>query len=100
MSTSKNFIIVDRSEPSESIESLPALSPRELDVLQVMAKGKSRAMIAESLNVSPHTITTHIKHIYKKLGVHSGTEAIFISQKMGLLTVSAEGGLGLLNNKQ
>lgn len=85
MSTSKNFIIVDRSEPSESMESLPALSPRELDVLQVMAIGHSRAMIAKSLNVSPHTVTTHIKHIYKKLGAHSRTEAIFIAQQKQII---------------
>ncbi|MBL4760636.1 MAG: response regulator transcription factor [Mariprofundaceae bacterium] len=86
-SIAKYALKTDRSEPAENIEALFVLSPRELDVLQIMALGHSRSMIAESLNLSPHTVTTHIKHIYKKLGVHTRTEAFFIAQKKGLLRV-------------
>jgi DNA-binding NarL/FixJ family response regulator len=52
------------------------LTPRETEVLELLAKGKSYSSIAEQLFVDKETIRTHIKNIYWKLEVHSKAEAI------------------------
>ena len=61
------------------------LSPRESEVLGLVAKGFNFAEIARLLAVSPHTITAHVKKIYQKLAVHSRGEAVYEATKMGLL---------------
>lgn len=66
-------------------ESQPTLTKREKSVLTLIAKGYSRQEVAENLNMSQHTVTTHIKHIYHKLSVHSRTEAVFEAYQMGLI---------------
>jgi DNA-binding CsgD family transcriptional regulator len=53
-----------------------ALSEREWDVARGVARGLSNKAIAEALHVSPRTVSTHLDHIYKKLGVHSRTALI------------------------
>jgi len=65
--------------------SQPSLTKREKSVLTLIAKGYSRHEVAENLNMSQHTVTTHIKHIYRKLSVHSRTEAVFEACQMGLI---------------
>ncbi len=52
------------------------LTPRELAVLQSLAKGNSYKMVAAELDISIETVRTHIKRIYEKLHVHSVAEAI------------------------
>jgi DNA-binding NarL/FixJ family response regulator len=52
------------------------LSPRELDVVNGIVDGKSYKMIADDLYVSINTIRTHIKNIYKALGINSKAELI------------------------
>ncbi len=64
---------------------LPALSPRENEVLGLIAKGFNFAEIARLLDVSPHTITAHVKNIYQKLAVHSRGEAVYEASKLGLI---------------
>jgi DNA-binding NarL/FixJ family response regulator len=66
-------------------DSQPTLTEREKSVLTLIAKGYSRQEVAENLGVSQHTVTTHIKHIYRKLSVHSRTEAVFEAYQMGLI---------------
>jgi DNA-binding NarL/FixJ family response regulator len=63
----------------------PSLTQRESEVLALIAKGFSFAEIARLLEVSPHTITAHVKRIYQKLAVHSRGEAVYEAGKMGLL---------------
>jgi DNA-binding NarL/FixJ family response regulator len=57
------------------------LSPRELEVLELLASGKSYSAIADNLFVDKETIRTHIKNIYLKLEVHSKAEAIEKARK-------------------
>jgi DNA-binding NarL/FixJ family response regulator len=52
------------------------LTDREKEVLNEMVSGRTQKEIAERLFVSPNTINTHVQHIYDKLHVHSGTEAV------------------------
>ena len=61
------------------------LSPRESEVLAYIAKGFSFGEIARLLDVSQHTVTSHVKKIYQKLAVHSRGEAVFEAGKMGLI---------------
>lgn len=53
------------------------LSARETDVLTAVAKGYTYNEIAQMLNISFHTVSSHIKHIYRKLEVSSRSEAVF-----------------------
>jgi ATP/maltotriose-dependent transcriptional regulator MalT len=55
---------------------LPTLSPRELDVLRLMALGRSNARIAGELIVATSTVKTHVNNIFGKLGVTTRAEAI------------------------
>ena len=61
------------------------LSPREAEILSLIAKGFSFGEIARLVSVSPHTVTTHVKKIYQKLAVHSRGEAVYEAGRMGLL---------------
>ncbi len=63
------------------------LTPKEVQVLQLLAKGFSYGEIAASLAVTVHTVTTHIKHIYRKLAVRSRGEAVFEAVQLGLIRV-------------
>lgn len=61
------------------------LSARETEVLRLLAKGLSYAEIGGLLGISAHTVTQHIKHIYRKLSVRSRGEAVFEATQLGLL---------------
>jgi DNA-binding NarL/FixJ family response regulator len=56
------------------------LSPRELEVLKMLARGRDRAYIEEKLVVSRNTVKAHVKHIYAKLGIHSHQDLIALVQ--------------------
>jgi DNA-binding CsgD family transcriptional regulator len=62
-----------------------ALTAREIDVLCHLARGYSYSRIAESLGISPHTVTSHIKNAYRKLDVHSGAQAVYRALQLCLL---------------
>lgn len=63
----------------------PGLTPRESQILSLIAKGFSFAEIAGLLQISAHTVTTYVKKIYQKLAVHSRGEAVYEASRMGLL---------------
>jgi DNA-binding NarL/FixJ family response regulator len=52
------------------------LTPRERDVLELIAKGLKQKQIAESLSISMETARKHIKNAYKKLGAHNKVDAL------------------------
>jgi DNA-binding NarL/FixJ family response regulator len=66
------------------------LTPRELEVLQLVARGRSSAQIAHDLVISPRTVGTHIQHILGKLGVANRTEAASYAYRHGLIDVDVE----------
>ena len=61
------------------------LTRRELNALELIARGLSYADIARVTGVSVHTVHTHVKSVYRKLMVHSKTEAVFEAVATGLL---------------
>jgi len=64
---------------------LEALSERELEVLQLIASGKSNRRIASELFVSVGTVKTHVNNLYRKLDAHSRTQALARARELKLL---------------
>jgi DNA-binding NarL/FixJ family response regulator len=71
--------------PSAPQSTVEPLSPRETQVLDLIARGFTYSEIAGQLLVSVTTVQTHVRNIYGKLGVHSKTEAVFEARHVGLL---------------
>lgn len=61
------------------------LSDRELEILKLVASGKSNQSIADQLSISENTVKYHLKNILQKLGVSNRTEAVTIAMQKGLL---------------
>ena len=61
------------------------LTDREAEILRFIAKGLSFAEVGSALDISAHTVVTHVKKIYRKLSVHSRGEAVFEATQLGLL---------------
>lgn len=72
-------------DPAPTAESEALLSAQERQVLTLSAKGFSFEEIARMLGVSRHTVMTYVKRSYRKLQVHSKTEAIYEARKLGLV---------------
>ena len=68
---------------------VPRLTPREYEVLQYVAKGFSAAEVGDLLNLSGHTVTSHVKKIYGKLAVRSRSEAIYEAIQLGILNMDS-----------
>jgi DNA-binding CsgD family transcriptional regulator len=56
-----------------------------VEVLQCVAKGRSRKQIADALYISPFTVHTHLKNIYAKLDAHNHIEAINAARSLGVI---------------
>ena len=80
-----------RRQQEESMERrLERLTPRETEILQLMAEGRSSERIAATLGMSPHTLRTHVQNILTKLGVHSKLEALFAAIRHGRVAPERE----------
>jgi two-component system, NarL family, response regulator len=62
-----------------------ALTPREMDVLRLVARGRSNKEIATAMFVTEETVKTHVKALFLKLGVHDRAEAVTVAAQRGLL---------------
>ncbi|MBM3128226.1 MAG: helix-turn-helix transcriptional regulator [Chloroflexi bacterium] len=67
-------VIPPAPAPSERRWLWDSLTAREMQVAHLVVQGKRNAEIAEELTISVHTVESHLKHIYAKLGVHSRGE--------------------------
>ena len=74
------------SSPTEA-QAIEPLSEREMEVLNLAAKGISNKDIAEQLSLSPRTVQAHLGNIFNKLGVASRTEAVLYGLRRGWLTL-------------
>ena len=84
----KRFHINTLANIRGNTETLPALTPKELLVLNRIAQGFKYLEIAQQQDISVNTVTTHVRHIYEKLAVNSRSEAVFEAQQLGLLDLS------------
>ena len=76
----------DSPAASASSPSGSPLSERETQILKLIAKGLNFDTVGEVLSISPHTVVTHVKKIYRKLAVHSRGEAVYEARQLGLLS--------------
>jgi DNA-binding NarL/FixJ family response regulator len=66
------------------------LTPRELEVLQLLAEGMTQPQIARRLVISPRTVGTHIQNLLGKLDVHSRAQAVALAHRMGLVALTLD----------
>lgn len=69
-------------------EGRPALSARESELLQLFSKGYSYKETARLLSISPLTVGNHVRSIYRKLDVHTRSEAVYEAVRTGKLSLS------------
>jgi DNA-binding NarL/FixJ family response regulator len=82
----KNGVAESNSSVCDS--DAPQLTDREIEVLRLIAKGYNSNEISEVLAVTYHTVTSHVRNIYRKLAVHSRSEAVFEAVQRGLVKFS------------
>lgn len=63
-----------------------ALTPRELEILQLLAQGCSIAAVSQQLYISPSTAKTHMSKLYDKLGASNRTQAVMAAVRLGLVS--------------
>lgn len=71
------------ADPAEAEDS--GLTPREVELLKIFAKGSSYKEAARALGISPLTVGNYVKSIYRKLAVHTRGEAVYEAVKTGQL---------------
>ena len=78
--------LLKRFRPQIPVSNLPnPLSEREVDILKLIAKGLRHDEVAETLGLRYSTVVSYVRDIYRKLAVHSRTEALFEARQLGLL---------------
>ncbi len=83
--TSKLLESMSRDERREEIE---PLTPRELEVLALLARGHKNAEIAEKLFITERTVKFHVSSLMRKLGAENRTEAVSLAAQRGLIQLT------------
>jgi DNA-binding NarL/FixJ family response regulator len=93
-------IQVDTFDPNEPVaaetepEASPELTPRELEVLRLVAEGFTNQAIAERLKISRKTVDVHRTNLMRKLDLHDVTELVKYAPRRGLITPTRAAGAG------
>ncbi len=77
--------LVSRLRADAASVAPPALSPREREVLALVAEGRSNPEIGRALHIGEATVKTHLLHVFEKLGVNDRTRAVTRAMELGLL---------------
>jgi DNA-binding NarL/FixJ family response regulator len=76
-----------KSRPATEVDRrVQALTPREREILEMMAHGLSNLEIAEAAFVSENTVKTHVARVFDKLGVRDRVQAVIVAYDSGLVT--------------
>jgi LuxR family maltose regulon positive regulatory protein len=78
-------VVAAPAAPAGMSELIEPLSARELEVLRLLAQGRSTVEIADLLVVTPGTVRNHLKHIFGKLGAHARLQAVERARALDLL---------------
>lgn len=70
---------------ADTDEALPVLSEREVEILEMIARGSTTETISQQLYISVHTVRTHIRNTLQKLDAHSRVEAVENARERGIL---------------
>lgn len=76
-----------RDDPPPGDTLIEPLTPRESDVLQLLAQGLTNKAIAQQLNITTHTVKFHVNAIMGKLNAQSRTEAVILATRLGLVVL-------------
>ena len=75
-----------KEAPAPRRQDIPALTPRQLEVLKLLAQGKSVREIGKELYLSEATVRNHVRSLLQAVGAHSQLEVLAIAREMGILT--------------
>ena len=75
--------VVTRKQEREHL--LAEFTPRELDILHLLAEGLDTVAMSERLAIAPHTVEWHVRHVIEKLQVHSKLQAVIAAAHKGLI---------------
>jgi DNA-binding NarL/FixJ family response regulator len=62
-------------------------TPRELEVLRLLAQGHDTVTVATHLGLAAHTVQWHVRHLIEKLGVHSKLQAVIAAARLGIIDI-------------
>ena len=77
--------IMQWAQKRRTVSDMPALSPRETDILRLVARGAGNGQIAGDLGLSENSVKTYLQRALGKLNCHSRAEAAAVAAKLGLL---------------
>jgi DNA-binding NarL/FixJ family response regulator len=75
------------SSPNSTQKSTSELSEREIEILRLVAEGRSNQEVSKDISLSENTVKYHVKNILQKLGAHNRLEAVNIATRKGLLVI-------------
>lgn len=90
-SVNEGYLMIDPHLLTEDVprtgtsDLVPALSPRELDVLRLVGAGVRPAMVAKQLDISLHTVKSHLSSLKRKLDTHTQLETVTRAVALGLI---------------
>lgn len=65
-----------------------AMTDRQMDILRLLAVGKTNRQIGKHLDIAENTVRVHLSAIFKNLGVKTRTEAVFVAARNGMVTIA------------
>ncbi len=86
------FAAMAKGRVSQMAGATQALTTREEDILRQLANGETNKEIANTLNISEHTVKIHLKNILKKLHMSNRTQAAIYAQRHGLVAAAPQAG--------
>jgi len=75
--------VVNKKREREQL--LAQFTPRELDILSLLAEGLDTSSMSVRLGIAPHTVEWHVRHVIEKLQVHSKLQAVIAAARIGLI---------------
>jgi DNA-binding NarL/FixJ family response regulator len=85
-------ILIDNVREDSAEACVPStLTAREVEIVRLVAQGARTREVAEQLHLSPHTVNTHRKNIFKKLGIRSGSELVLYAVNTGIIQPAVSG---------
>jgi DNA-binding NarL/FixJ family response regulator len=73
------------SEAAERLKLVAQFTPRELEILHLLARGVDTEAMAKRLGIATHTVEWHVRHVIEKLHVHSKLQAVVVAAQRGLI---------------